>query len=301
MRKITLILVFVVGALQAQQFSLPSQIDRNLLYVNPAYTGALEAAVLGLMHRSQWVNMPGALSFQNLEFHAPLKKQSMALGFQARNESIGLKNTTEAFIDYAFRIRTDKAILALALKAGVQSISYQDATLPETTQDNDLAFAANSTLLPNGGFGLSYYNPRFYIGLAVPYFFGSISDAEGNAQLDFNIDRLEYVLTTGGSWRIGYNLRWEPVLGLYYSTTLKPHATLIMNFKYLDRFILGAGYRHPESLIFNAAYYLNLQFSIGYSYDYNIGDIGAYSSGSHEIGLLYYFGYKVNSINPRDF
>ncbi|HBH47961.1 MAG TPA: hypothetical protein DDX98_04945, partial [Bacteroidales bacterium] len=84
-------------------------------------------------------------------------------------------------------------------------------------------------------------------------------------------------------------------------TTLKPQATLIINVRYLDSFVLGGGYRLNEGIIANAEYHMNQQFSIGYSYDYSLGDIGAFSSGSHELGLLYYFGYKLNTISPRDF
>jgi type IX secretion system PorP/SprF family membrane protein len=298
MRRLTIILLFVVGAVNAQQYSLPTQINRNRMYVNPAYAGSYEASVASLMHRSQWINVPGALSFQNFEFHTPLKKQAIALGFQVRNESIGLKNNTEAFITYAHRIQLEKSTLAFALKGGAQSLSFKDPRLYEDEVDN--AFLSNSTLLPNAGFGVSYYSAAYYFGLSVPYFFGVISP-DGNSQVDFSVDRLNFVLSGGGSVRMSDDFKLEPVGAVTYSTTLKPQATLIINVRYLDSFVLGGGYRLNEGIIANAEYHMSKQFSIGYSYDYSLGDIGAFSSGSHELGLLYYFGYKLNTISPRDF
>lgn len=300
MKKITIILSFFVVVLNAQQYSLPTQLDRNLLYINPAYAGSLEATVASLMHRSQWINMPGAVAFQNFEFHAPLKKQAVAIGVQARHETIGSKDNSEVFLSYAHRIRMQKSTLAFALKAGGQSISYGKSIL-QNKEVADAAFTNTSTIIPNAGFGLSFYNKSYFVGLSIPYFFGSQSTSDGNTQIDFDIDRLAYIFSAGGSIPINSSLSMEPVGALYYSKTLKPQVTAILNFKWLNSVLLGAGYRLNEGIIFNTGYFLSQQFSIAYSYDYNIGKIGAYSSGSHELGLLYYFGFKVNTISPRDF
>jgi type IX secretion system PorP/SprF family membrane protein len=299
MRKLTIILSFVVVALNAQ-YSLPTQIDRNLLYVNPAYAGSLEATVASVMHRSQWVNVPGGITFQNFELHAPLKKQSIAMGFQVRHESIGLQNKTEVFINYAHRIKLDKSTLAFSLKAGGQSLSYQEPNFGEV-ENWDPALAGTSSFLPNLGFGLAYYSPNYNFGVSIPYFFGSVSTSDGSSQIDFDMSRLAYILSAGGSISVNESLKIQPIGAVYYSTTLKPQVTGIVNLKYMDSFLLGAGYRLHEGIIVNVGYFLSEQFSVEYSYDINIGDIAPYSNGTHELGLLYYFGYKVNTVNPRDF
>jgi hypothetical protein len=61
------------------------------------------------------------------------------------------------------------------------------------------------------------------------------------------------------------------------------------------------GYRVGEALIILLGYNLNRQFSLGYSYDMNIGELSKNTSGSHEINVQYKFGYRVNASNPRDF
>lgn len=302
MRKISYILIFFVASLQAQQFSLPSQIDRNFININPAYTGIKEATVASFTHRSDWVNSEGTWSFQNFELHAPLKKQNVALGLQARNESIGLRNNTELFFSYAHRIIMENSTLAFSLKAGGQSLSYDEAKLDDS--DYDPAFESNSSFIPNAGFGVAYYSSAYYVGFSVPYFFGVVNTAEGTAQIDFEVNRLAYILSGGGSIPINTSISLEPYGAIYYTTAWKPQALAVLNVKWNDVLTAGAGYRLDGRIVFNAVYDLNNQFSIGYSYDYftqNSKSFGSSSSGSHELGVLYYFGYKVNTVSPRDF
>jgi hypothetical protein len=46
---------------------------------------------------------------------------------------------------------------------------------------------------------------------------------------------------------------------------------------------------------------LNYQLRMGYSYDFNFGDIGKYMNGSHEIVLNYVFKYSRKVTGPRQF
>lgn len=300
-RILIFILVLFSTVLNAQQYSLPSQPDRNLLLVNPAYAGSLEATVASLMYRNQWAGWEGGGTpvYQNFELHAPLKKQSMALGFQARNESIGLRNNTEFFFTYAHRIKMEESTLAFALKAGVQNRAWNN---PSIDNDNiDAAFLSNSSFIPNVGFGVAYYNPKYFVGLSVPYFFGVTSNSDGSNQLNFNTSDLAYVISGGGTIAVNDVITLEPVGTFFFHSTLKSQLTAILNAKWNDMVSAGIGYRMNEGIIFNAAYFVNKQFSVGYSYDYNIGELSNATSGSHELGILYYFGYKVNTISPRDF
>lgn len=295
------ILVLLSTVLNAQQYSLPSQLDRNLLLVNPAYAGFFEATVASVMYRDQWVNWEGegAPTFQNFELHAPLKKQSMALGFQARNESTGLKNNTEFFFTYAHRIKMEESTLAFALKAGMQNRSDGESSLNDDEFDD--AFASSSSFIPNVGFGVAYYNPKYFVGMSVPYFFSSTSNSDGSSQLNFESQDLAFVFSGGGSIDVNEVITLEPVASFYFPLALKPQLTAVLNAKWNEMVVAGIGYRMNEGIIFNAGYHLNKQFSFVMSYDYNVGNVKGLTNGSIEIGALYYFGYKVNTISPRDF
>lgn len=298
----TILLFFILLSVQAQQFSLPSQLNRNLVYMNPSFTGIYETTVANLMHRSVWMGgIDGSPSFQNFEFHTPLKNQSIALGLQARVEQAGASSNTEVFFNYGHRITMGNAKLALGVKGG-----FHSASLGKIKYEDDVPFdmafeAAKSQLMPNFGFGVSYFTKKYYVGLSVPYFLSSIAGSDGNSSIDFDINNFDYLLTAGGSFSVSPIIDIEPVGALVYSMTLPITYSFIVNAKISNMILAGAGYRANEAIILNLGYQVNNQLSFMYSYDYNIGEIGSYSNGSHEIGLLLHWGFKVNTVSPRDF
>ena len=46
---------------------------------------------------------------------------------------------------------------------------------------------------------------------------------------------------------------------------------------------------------------LTQQLKLGYSYDYQMGSLSSFSSGSHEMLLRFEFGYRVSAASPRYF
>jgi hypothetical protein len=46
---------------------------------------------------------------------------------------------------------------------------------------------------------------------------------------------------------------------------------------------------------------INNQLRIAYTYDFDFGQLGRYSNGSHEIMLRYEFHYKVEAVSPLNF
>ncbi|MCK7494145.1 MAG: type IX secretion system membrane protein PorP/SprF [Comamonadaceae bacterium] len=74
------------------------------------------------------------------------------------------------------------------------------------------------------------------------------------------------------------------------------------NFIIADIFWLGASYRTvEESVVGILELQLTQQLKLGYSYDYQMGEIGNFSSGSHEVLLRVEFGRKVSASSPKFF
>jgi type IX secretion system PorP/SprF family membrane protein len=84
MKKFILIfLIFVAaGDIYAQQDALYSQYMFNPFAINPAYAGSRNSYSAVLLHRSQWVGMPGAPTTQSFAVHAPAAKSGIAMGNQ---------------------------------------------------------------------------------------------------------------------------------------------------------------------------------------------------------------------------
>ena len=73
------------------------------------------------------------------------------------------------------------------------------------------------------------------------------------------------------------------------------------NLNFNNRFWIGASYRNGRSFGALLQLQVNNQFKIAYTYDFDTGNLGGYSNGSHEIMLRYEFRYKVNVVNPLIF
>jgi type IX secretion system PorP/SprF family membrane protein len=116
-----------------------------------------------------------------------------------------------------------------------------------------------------------------------------------------DVSRYEYFYTAGGKIDISGDIYIEPSAMLILSTVFKPEATFNCNGVFRDSYKGGVGYRTHDAIIILIGYNLNRQFSLAYTYDINIGELSNYTSGSHEIGLQYKFGYTVNASSPRHF
>ncbi len=55
----------------------------------------------------------------------------------------------------------------------------------------------------------------------------------------------------------------------------------------------GVAYRYEEAVIFTGGLELKNGIMVGYSYDWNRGDVGRYIGGSHEVTFSYSFGLKA--------
>ncbi|MBN2486904.1 MAG: type IX secretion system membrane protein PorP/SprF [Bacteroidales bacterium] len=296
----TVILVLFSMALWGQQFSMPSQPNRNMVYVNPAFSGYLETSVASLSNRSSMLGFEGNFSFQNFEVHAPLKKQSVAIGLQALHQQIGSKSSSEVFFNYAFRIVFENSKLVFALKLGAVSTTYGDISLRDDNVDPN--FLSNNFVLPNVGCGIAYYKNNFYVGAGIPYLFAINSNTSGNAEISApDIKNLNYMLNAGAAIPLNNNLRLEPHGILVYYLTMSPDYVGVLNLNVGNKIVFGGGYRSDESVLANLGYFISNQFSLQYSYNYNLGRTETLLKGDHELGLLLYFGYKIKTVSPRNF
>jgi type IX secretion system PorP/SprF family membrane protein len=73
----------------------------------------------------------------------------------------------------------------------------------------------------------------------------------------------------------------------------------VMNFN--NRLWTGLSYRNNRSLAALLQFSVNNQFKIAYTYDFDFGELGHYSNGSHEVMLRYEFKYKVDVVSPLNF
>lgn len=309
MKKLVLIIttVFLGLTSTAQQDAMFTHYSFNTLGVNPGYAGSRDALTVTALHRSQWVNFPGAPITQTLTAHMPLADDKMGLGLSFLNDRIGPTRNSSIYIDFAYKIKVgDKGKLAFGLKGGTSIMSNELADL-NTDQAGDQTFAANiqSRLLPNFGFGLYYTLPRFYAGISTPRLLENNFNS-GTTSGSVASEARHYFFIAGGFIDLikGGKLSLKPTTYVKMTVGAPIEVDLTALFYFKNKFWLGPMFRTGDAAGILAGMNITQQFSFGYSFDWSFGNsTGKYNAGSHELMLRYdfVFGKNAKVLSPRYF
>ena len=311
MRKIYFTLAFafmIMLSAKAQQEPQYTQYMYNMNVINPAYAGSKENLSIGLLYRSQWLNLDGAPKTATFSIHSPVGN-NVGLGLSVISDKIGPVEENNVNADFSYTVNLGGANrLAFGLKAGAtfQKIGlFSDIGNGYTTDPNDEAFSenVNNTHL-NVGTGIFYYTDNYYISLAVPNMLkNTYLDITNNGQeYKYGSDVLHYFLSGGYVFDISENTKFKPSFLMKSAFSAPTSLDVSANFLFFDRFELGATYRLDDSVGAMANFAVTPEIRIGYAYDYTTSALNASTSGSHEIMILFDLAsFKKVSISPRFF
>jgi type IX secretion system PorP/SprF family membrane protein len=299
-------LLLICGLSKAQQDVMFTQYMMNPMVINPAYTGSYDAVNTTFLYKKQWVKIDGAPSSTTFSAHSPIIDK-MGAGIQVSTDNIGITNETNVTGTYSYTLPVnfmgpfESGKLALGLSAGVTLFknAYSNLNLDDAT---DIQFSQgdiNGTK-PQFGFGTYYYTEDLYLGVSVPRLisntFNGSSDSSAYKQSRHFYIAGGYVLDITKDWKFKPNFLIRSVSGAPVSVDLNA------NFLFIERLWLGVSFRVKESLDFLAQFNINEQLRVGYAYDLTTGQIGDYTSGSHEFMVNYLFDFnKYNYKSPRYF
>jgi type IX secretion system PorP/SprF family membrane protein len=303
-RIILSILVLAVPLnLTGQMFPLSDHYDVNALAINPAYAGGQDALSLTASYRNQWVGFEDAPKSYILSVHSPLYNDRIGLGLLVENNSIGIFRETSFFGNYAYRMELGEGKLAMGLGFGVtvSNIAWNELIAADPN-DAQLMNGATSALLPNFSFGVYYYTKKYYLGISLPLFLNhELDENTGKYKLTNNFSGCNYFISGGYEFVISPQVKFLPSVLIKYHPHNPVQLDLNARFSLKDRIWMGVGYRSKDMLVGMVQCQLNYQARIGYSYDFNFGEIGKYLNGSHEIVINYVFRYSRKVTGPRQF
>lgn len=289
--------------LTGQMFPLSDHYDVNALAINPAYAGCQDALSLTASYRNQWVGFEDAPKSYILSVHSPVYNDRIGLGLLVENNSIGIFRETSLFGNYAYRMELGEGKLAMGLGFGVtvSNIAWNELIAADPN-DVQLMNASKTALLPNFSFGMYYYTKKYYLGISLPLFLNQeLDENTGKYKLSNNFSGCNYFLSGGYEFGISPHVRFLPSVLIKYHPHNPVQMDLNARFSLKDRIWIGVGYRSRNMLVGMVQCQLNYQLKIGYSYDFNFGEIGKYLNGSHEIVLNYVFRYSRKVTGPRQF
>jgi type IX secretion system PorP/SprF family membrane protein len=299
----SIVLLLISLNLAGQQAPVTSQYVLNQLSINPAYAGSRGALNIAAFYRRQWAGIPGAPETMTLAADAPFLDSKLGLGFIITNDKIGVTKETHFLTNYSYKIPLNKGNLSFGLGAGLMTTNTAWSDLV-VLDPGDESLLSNSRvfIVPDFSFGVFYTHNNYFAGLSVPKLLGYRFNFDKNKYtILFNPGQYNYLLNAGFLYTISQKVKFLPSTLITLSPKEKILIDLNAYVSYNDRVWGGVSYRNGRSLGALFQFAVNNQFRVAYTYDFDLGRLGRYSNGSHEIMLRYEFHYKVDAVSPLNF
>lgn len=315
MNKILYIILIIAGFSVtnfAQQEAQFTQFMYNQQILNPAYVGSRGAPSISVLYRDQWIGFEGSPTVGLISFSMPILGDRIGFGLSAFNQKVGISNTWYTTMAYSYKLQINDGIdLRLGVQASMKYIGL-DFTNENARVLNpgDLSVAeARATNQYKGNVGLGAYLTfldKLYVGLSIPYVYSNnISFNEETVQPA--VEQAHYYGMVGGMFSLTDKIEFKPGLLAKYTENapfdLDVHASLVF-----DR-LLSAGLTYRlggmgggESVDLLVFYQISTQLGLGVAYDFSLGDLSDFNSGTFEAMLrLDLKNEKTQLENPRFF
>jgi type IX secretion system PorP/SprF family membrane protein len=300
-----ILLLPVQHVVDAQHNPVTSQYLTNGLVINPAYAGTRGALSANLSYRKQWAQIVGAPQFQSLSLHSPVnRKEKVSLGLMADYLTFGVTKDVGIYGFYAYNVRLGKGRLSMGLKGGLDlsNTNYNRLQFPDGNPTDPLLTGDLQYTLPNMGVGFYYYNEKYFAGVSVPSILTYKRDEMNEFKVTPDYTLFKTYFSAGALVRFSDAFKVKPSVLVRYSMHEPLEVDINTNLIFVDMLWVGGSYRIAEKA---AVAILDLQVTpqlkIGYSYDYQLGHLNNYTTGTHEVSLRYEFEFAVSATSPRYF
>lgn len=300
---LSILIIFFHLGMQAQMLPLSDHYDINALSINPAVAGNHEALSLTLSCRSQWTGFDDAPKTRFFSAHAPILNDRVGLGLMVESNRIGIFNETSVMGNYAYRTELYPGTFCLGLGFGLSAFRDAWNDLKPLDRDDDVLITDRaSAILPAFSLGSYFYTPKYFIGFSLPFFLSPTIDKSTskyrlkNVPSDYN-----YFITGGYEIGLSEGLNIQPSILVRLHQGDPARIDYNVRFGLRDKVRLGMGFRNGDMFISSIQCQINYQILIGYSHDFNIGEIAKHLNNSHEFVLCYIFRYERNVVGPRNF
>jgi type IX secretion system PorP/SprF family membrane protein len=272
--------------------------------LNTAYTGTRDETILYFQYRSQWNSFEGAPRSSYFNYQKQGAKK-LSPGISIMQESSGPMNQLTAGIDLAYKIQlSGDSFMSFGIKP---MIDYLDVNFNSLNiynpQDPWFDINIDQKLSPNLGLGVFYYDDRGYIGLSTSGILSTKHFDQSSPTSYLAADRAHYYLMAGKVLELNDNILFKPSFLMRMVKGVPISADISANIRIDDKVETGLSYRISGALSALAAFRVNRNVLVGYSYDKEIGYIGNFTGGSSELFVRYELLPKTikTIVKPRFF
>lgn len=286
---------------QAQQLPQFTQYMYNTISINPAYAGSRDALSLTALHRSQWAGIEGAPKTQTFSIHSPLRNEKVGLGLSVINDKTGYENYTYLYSDFSYTINVSEDVtLAFGVKGGFSYYDLDEELFQEPSVLEDPFFNEQfNKWTPNVGAGLYLSSQDWYLGLSAP----KLINNDNNEFSDYvALEQVHYYLTGGYVFDLSDSWKLRPTALAKVTSGAPLSFDISSTFIFDEKLYLGATYRVDDAIGAFIDFQIFEPLRVGYAYEYTTSDLRPYTSGSHEILLIYELRFNNTKYrSPRFF
>jgi len=283
-------IIFILVGYSQNQY----HISQNMMHqplINPSVIGSYSNLNGALFYKNQWTGFEGAPEIGGFSINTPLNKNNHSLGLTLINDKIGISNIKDLSLSYAYKLKFNENNYVTFGLAGTMIMMQSNLGQLDVIQAGDPLFQSDTRTftMPNAKFGAYYFRNNFYFGFAVPNILKNKIETSGIAAgaTSFDASNIHYYAHSG------YQFKLNEVFKTNLSVLLKQVSgaplQIGVNGQVVYKDLLGAGvsYRTSKELVAMLNYRINPQLKFGYAYDYNMGLIGTYSNGTHELIIVF--------------
>jgi len=287
------LLVFFLFPLTAfcQQLPFYTQHNSNSFLINPGSTGVKRLLDARINYRQQWLGFEGAPNTASIGLNSRLAHGQMGAGLSLVQDKTGPLKKTSIGASYAYHMIFPDCELSAGV-AGIftkSTLIGPDIFLRDNQDPTINQQISNSTRSADGSFGIYLYNDRFHTGISVIQPLQTRVEFYQDDTLKKGImkDALHLNFSLGYNYSQDNDYIWQSNI---YSTYVRGAPllfdyTLLLNVK--QKMFGGFSIRLGDACAVHFGVSFLNDFQVSYSYDFAITHLRAYSSGSHEITLVF--------------
>lgn len=291
-------IIFCVLSIAAfsQQLPFYTQHNSNSFLINPGSTGVKRLLDARINYRQQWLGFEGAPNTASIGLNSRLAHGQLGAGLSVVQDKSGPLKKSSFGGAFAFHIMFPDCELSTGLSViGTKStLVGSDITLRDSQDGSINQSITNSAFSVDGAFGIYLYNDRFHTGISVMQPLQTRVEfyKEDTTRKGIMKDALHLHVSLGYNYSQDPDYIWQNSIYSSYvrGAPLLLDYTLLLNIK--QKMFGGISIRLGDACALHVgAAFLN-NFQVSYSYDFSLTHLRAYSSGSHEITLVFSSDFK---------
>jgi type IX secretion system PorP/SprF family membrane protein len=295
--------IILSGKSIAQQDPMYTMYMLDKMLINPGYTGSSNWIVGTLKYRQQFIGFAGNPVTETFNFHAPIQKKHIGLGFKIINDKTAVTNNLNASMFFSYHLNFAGGKLSAGLEGGIYSrkINYPKLILTDPV-DNSIPPNAMNSLVPDASFGLYYQKKQFYIGYSDCHIIKKDFNYKTINKTKSHLYNHMYLLL-GKVFDISEKWTFEPSTLVKYQAAAPIQLDVNLSLSFHDRIAVGIQYRTNDAIAASLKIGILENLRVAYSYDMTISGLAPHTRGAHEIIISY--GIKLppppaeKEIHPR--